>query len=82
MSWDVVVVGEGYVVVIPARVREMVGVREGDLLRVSVEGGRIILECVSPDPFKTLAEVIGEPYSEEEDERRAEEWLKDVSRRH
>ena len=77
----VVVVGKKHVVSIPAKVSEMVGVKEGDLLRVRVEGNRIVLEPVSPDPFKTLAEVIGEPYSEEEDEKRAEEWLKDASRR-
>jgi hypothetical protein len=27
------------------------------------------------EPFKTLAEVVGEPYEEEMDEKRAERWL-------
>lgn len=76
------VVGKKHMVSIPAKVSKMVGVKEGDLLRVRVEGKRIVLEPVSSDPFKILAEVIGEPYSEEVDEKRAEEWLKDAGRRH
>jgi len=82
VSEDVVVVGKKHVVVIPAKIRKIVGVKEGDLLKVRVEGNSIVLEPVSPDPFKVLAEVIDKPYSEEEDEKRAEEWLKDASRRH
>ncbi|MEX2705156.1 MAG: AbrB/MazE/SpoVT family DNA-binding domain-containing protein [Candidatus Freyrarchaeum guaymaensis] len=82
MSEDVVVVGKKHVLVIPARIRKRVGVKEGDLLRIRVEGGSIVLEPVSKDPFRVLAEVIGEPYDEEEDEKRAGKWVRDAGRRH
>jgi hypothetical protein len=32
----------------------------------------------SKDPLKVLGDVIGEPYSEEEDEKRADRWLKNM----
>ena len=37
-------VGKKGVVVIPKAVRDLVGVKEGDLLRVSVQDGKIVLE--------------------------------------
>ncbi|MEM2144644.1 MAG: AbrB/MazE/SpoVT family DNA-binding domain-containing protein [Candidatus Jordarchaeaceae archaeon] len=80
MSEDVVVVGKKHVVVIPVKIRKKVGLKEGDLIKMRVEGNRIILEPLSPDPFKTLAEVIGTPYTEEDDEKRAEKWLRDARR--
>ncbi|MEM2135920.1 MAG: AbrB/MazE/SpoVT family DNA-binding domain-containing protein [Candidatus Jordarchaeaceae archaeon] len=82
MSEDMVVVGKKHVVMIPERIREIVGLKEGDVLKVRVEGKNIVLEPISPDPFKVLENIIGTPYSEEEDEKRAEEWLEDASRRH
>jgi len=82
VSEDVVVVGKKHVLVIPARIRKVVGVKEGDLLKIRVEGRSIVLEPVSKDPFRVLAEVIGEPYDEEEDGKRAEKWMRDAGRRH
>ncbi|ABL79005.1 AbrB/MazE/SpoVT family DNA-binding domain-containing protein [Thermofilum pendens] len=73
-------VGKRFTVVIPKSVREKVGLKEGDLLEVRVEGGRIVLERKDFNPFKVLAEVIGEPYREERDERKAEEWLRNACR--
>jgi AbrB family looped-hinge helix DNA binding protein len=43
MRSDIVVVRKRGVVVIPKSIREALGVEEGDVLRVSVEEGKIIL---------------------------------------
>ncbi|QOJ79002.1 AbrB/MazE/SpoVT family DNA-binding domain-containing protein [Infirmifilum lucidum] len=42
-----------YQVTIPKEVRELVGVRVGDELKVTVEGNRIVLESLKP--------VVGNP---------------------
>jgi len=70
-------VGKKHIVVIPAEIRKEVGLKEGDLLDVQVVGEKkIVLELITSDPFETLGKVIGEPYDEKKDEKRAEEWLK------
>ncbi|RLI87440.1 MAG: AbrB/MazE/SpoVT family DNA-binding domain-containing protein [Archaeoglobales archaeon] len=76
---EIVRVGKKHVIVIPAKIRREVGLKEGDLLRVKAEGNSIILERVTSNPFKILADVIGEPYSEKRDEKKAERWLNDAS---
>ena len=78
---EVVRVGRRYTVVVPKRLREKLGLREGDLLRARVEEGRLVLERVA-DPFRVLEGVIGEPYSEEREEGEAERWLLSAHRRH
>lgn len=72
-------VGKKYIVVIPSKIRRKIGLREGEILRLRVEENHIVMERLA-DPFKTLAEVIGEPYEEEVDEKRAERWLRDANR--
>ncbi|MEM1658358.1 MAG: AbrB/MazE/SpoVT family DNA-binding domain-containing protein [Candidatus Jordarchaeales archaeon] len=76
MLEEMVRVGKKNVIVIPSNIRKKVGIQEGDLLRIRVEGEKILLEKLSAGAFSVLAEVIGEPYEEEVDEKRAEEWLK------
>ena len=76
MLEEIVRVGKKNVVVIPSRVRKKVGIKEGDLLELKVEGDRILLKRLSSEPFRVLAEVIGEPYREEADEAKAERTLK------
>lgn len=61
--------------VIPKRVRELVGLQEGQRALMYVEGGKIVVEPFLGDPFKTLGEIVRVPYRETE-EKRAEEWLK------
>ncbi|RLG57346.1 MAG: AbrB family transcriptional regulator [Candidatus Hydrothermarchaeota archaeon] len=78
MSEILTKVGKKFVIVIPLKIRKEVKIREGDLLRVKLDDHRIILEKI-PDPFKELGEIIGEPYSEERDEKKTEEWLKHAS---
>lgn len=77
-----VVVGKKYVVVIPAEIRKKIGLKEGDLLKIQLKDNKIILEPVTLNPFKILEEVIGEPYSEEKDEKEAEKWLKNACSRY
>ncbi len=68
-------VGKRYTIVIPKEIREKVKISEGSKVLISVRGGKIIIEPLPEDPFKVLGEVIGEPYKEEVDERKAIEWL-------
>jgi AbrB family looped-hinge helix DNA binding protein len=72
-------VGKKYIVVIPSKIRRKIGLKEGEMLRLRLEENHIVMERLA-DPFKTLAEVIGEPYEEEVDEKKAERWLRDASR--
>lgn len=44
------------------------------LIRI-IDNKKIILKYLQEDPFKVLNELIGEPYNEKADEKRAEEWL-------
>ena len=78
MESDVVRVGKKFTLVIPKKVREMLGIKEGDLLSVKVKEGKIIMEPKKSDPFQVLERIIGEPYDERRDEKKAEEWLRDA----
>ncbi|RLI77499.1 AbrB family transcriptional regulator [Archaeoglobales archaeon] len=78
MLEETIKVGKKNIVVIPSKIRKKVGIREGDLLKIKVEGDKILLEKLSSEPFKVLADVIGEPYIEEVDEVKAEKWLRNV----
>lgn len=71
-----VTVGRRYTIVIPRIIRERLGIREGQRLAMWVEGNRIVLEPLAADPFKVLAEVVDEPYSEELEEQRVEALLR------
>jgi len=51
-------------VTIPREVRELLGIRVGDVLRVRVEGGKIVLEPLKPalgDPVENLSSLRLEP---------------------
>ena len=68
-------IGKRFTVVIPKEVRSKVNLREGSMVVIRVVGDRIVIEPLPNEPFKILEEVIGEPYHEEEDEKRAIDWL-------
>ena len=53
MAVKVVVGKKGYVI-IPKSIRELVGIKEGDVLTLTVENGRIVLE---PERRASLSEV-------------------------
>lgn len=80
MESEVVRVGRKFTVVIPKKVREMLEIKEGDLLSVSVEDDKIILKPRKSDPFEVLEKVISEPYDEKKDEAKAERWLMENAR--
>ncbi|RLF23709.1 MAG: AbrB/MazE/SpoVT family DNA-binding domain-containing protein [Thermoprotei archaeon] len=77
----IVRVGKRYTIVIPKEVREKLGLKEGSKLLLRIYGEKsLILEPLPDNPFKVLEEVIGEPYKEDVDEKKAVEWLmKDAS---
>ena len=49
-----VVVGKKGCIIIPKSIRELVGIKEGDVLTLTVENGRIVLE---PERRVSLSEV-------------------------
>jgi AbrB family looped-hinge helix DNA binding protein len=49
-----VVVGKKGCIIIPKSIRELVGIKEGDVLTLTVENGRIVLE---PERKASLPEV-------------------------
>ncbi len=75
MSEKLVKVGKKFTVVIPLEIRKKVELKEGDIIRIRAENDKIIIEKAE-DPYKILERVIGEPYIEEIDEKRAERFLK------
>lgn len=53
-------------VTLPKEVREKLGIRIGDLLRVKVKDGKVILEPVVPrtrNPVDDMLNLVGEPIS-------------------
>ena len=80
MSEKLVKVGKKFTVVIPLEIRKKVKLREGDIVKMRAENDKIIIEKAE-DPYKILERVIGKPYSEKIDEKRAERFLKNANLR-
>ncbi len=60
----IVKVTRRYQVTLPKEVREALGIRGGDLLRVRVEGNRIVLEPLAPrrkNPVEDMLSLVSEP---------------------
>jgi len=75
------IIGRRYTLVIPKSVRKRVGLKEGQRVFVREQEGRIVIEPLPADPYKTLAAVLGDfTYVEEKHEKLAEGWLKKVAR--
>ncbi|MEM3465373.1 MAG: AbrB/MazE/SpoVT family DNA-binding domain-containing protein [Candidatus Jordarchaeales archaeon] len=55
---ELVRVGERFVVVLPKSVRKMLSLKKGDLLRVSVEGERIVMTPVKEEAFEVFRRVL------------------------
>ncbi|MEM1658299.1 MAG: AbrB/MazE/SpoVT family DNA-binding domain-containing protein [Candidatus Jordarchaeales archaeon] len=51
-------VGERFVVVLPKSVRKKLSLKKGDLLRVNVEGERIIMTPVREEAFEVFRRVL------------------------
>ncbi|MGI0085225.1 MAG: AbrB/MazE/SpoVT family DNA-binding domain-containing protein [Nitrososphaerales archaeon] len=69
------IVGKRFSIVVPKSVRKRLNIREGQHVIVKVEEGKLVIELLPSEPLKVLERVIGEPYNEHGDERRAEKWL-------
>jgi len=75
------IIGRRYVMVIPKSIRKKIGLREGQRVFVREQAGKIIVEPLPLDPYKTLAAVLGDfTYVEEKHEKIAEAWSKKVAR--
>lgn len=75
-----IIIGKRYSIVVPKKVRKRLNLKEGQSVIVREEGGRIIVEPLPEDPYRVLAETIGDfSYNEEEHEKKAEEWIKKVA---
>jgi len=76
-----VTIGRRFTVVIPKRIRDKLKIKEGQRAFARYESGTIVIEPLTEDPYKVLAETLGDfSYSEERCEKEAEEWLKKVAR--
>jgi len=74
-----VVVGKRYTVVIPKSIRKKLKIEEGERVSIKVRGNEIVMEPLTKDSYATLARLIGEPYDERRDERKAEELTKKLA---
>ncbi len=66
-----------YQVTIPREIRELLGIRAGDELRVTVEGNRIVLEPLKPavgNPVDYLSSLSREPSDVDAVELVEESW--------
>jgi looped-hinge helix DNA binding domain, AbrB family len=62
-----VVVGKKGCIIIPKSIRELIGIKEGDVLTLTVENGRIVLE---PERKASLPEVAKRLRKHEESVRK------------
>ncbi|MEM2082664.1 MAG: AbrB/MazE/SpoVT family DNA-binding domain-containing protein [Candidatus Bathyarchaeia archaeon] len=76
-----VIIGRRFTIVIPKAIREKLHIKVGQRAMMRYEGGRILIELLPDDPHRALSEALGDfSYSEEEHEKGAEEWLREVAR--
>jgi AbrB family looped-hinge helix DNA binding protein len=76
-----ITIGKRFTIVVPRSIRKKLGLREGQKALVRTEGQQVVVEPLTEDPYKVLAETLGDlRYSESRYEKMAEEWLKRVAR--
>jgi AbrB family looped-hinge helix DNA binding protein len=76
-----ITIGKRFTIVVPRSIRKKLGLREGQKALVRTEGQQVVVEPLTEDPYKVLAETLGDlRYSESRYEKKAEEWLKRVAR--
>ncbi len=71
-----VTIGKRFTIVIPKPIRKKLELKEGQSLLIRVEETKLVLEPLPAAPYDVLKRVIGEPYNEQKDEKKAERWLK------
>ncbi len=76
-----VTIGRRYTMVIPKSIRKKMDLKEGQKVFVREQAGKILIEPLPTDPYKTLGAVLGDfTYVEEKHEKIAEGWLKKAAR--
>jgi len=75
MKEQIVKIGERYTIVIPKAIREKLGIKKGQLVRVSTDGKKIILEPIVENPFKTFERILGDFTYDRETRKKAEEEI-------
>ncbi len=74
-------IGRRYTIVIPKSIRKKIALKEGQKVFVREYAGKIEIEPLPVDPYKTLATVLGDfTYVEKKHEKVAGRWLKQVAR--
>jgi AbrB family looped-hinge helix DNA binding protein len=68
-------IGKRFTIVIPKSIRKKLNLKEGQRVYLKIEGLRIIIEPLPSNPYEILGKIIGEPYDESIDEKRAGRWL-------
>lgn len=72
---EVIKIGKKYTIVIPKKMREKLGLKEGQISEIDIEEEKIVITPKALNPFERLGELIGSVTYEEKTERKAEKWL-------
>jgi len=72
---EIVRIGKRYTIVIPKKIREALGLKEGQKLVMRVSNNAIIMEPLPDDPFKVFERILGDFEYTRETRREAEEYL-------
>ncbi len=78
--YTVVKVTRKYQITLPKEVREKLGIRIGDFLKVRVENGKVVLEPVVPrrrNPVDDMLNLISKPLNIDAVELVEESWNED-----
>lgn len=78
--YTVVKVTRKYQITIPREIREKLGIRIGDLLKVRVEDGKVVLEPMLPrrrNPIDDMLSLISEPINIDAVKLVEESWNED-----
>jgi len=81
MRENIVKVGERYTIVIPKEIRRILGIKKGQLMRITSDGRRIILEPIFENPFEIFERILGDfVYSRKMRKEAEKELLEEASR--
>lgn len=79
---EIVRIGKRYTIVIPKKIREALGLKEGQKLVMRVSNNTIIMEPLPDDPFKVFERILGDFEYTREARREAEEYLLKMVKKH
>ena len=82
MRENIVKVGERYTIVIPKEIRRILGIKKGQLMRITSDGRRIILEPIFENPFEIFEKILGDFVYSRKMRKEAEKKLLEEASRH